>query len=152
MKPTLSKPRLVMRTMPVKKMRIEIFDEEGNRYTISFEGKVTKQKALRLLDIMELLGGVPENMEAEQQIFSSKFSKIKFAVEKNFPYSWFSSKELLLVYEQEFNKPISLSTVSTYLARLTDRGFLMKTGAVHDRKYRMIAGLAQKALKGIRDK
>lgn len=138
--------------MPVKKMRIEIFDEEGNRYTISFEGKVTKQKALRLLDIMELLGGVPENMEAEQQIFSSKFSKIKFAVEKNFPYSWFSSKELLLVYEQEFNKPISLSTVSTYLARLTDRGFLMKTGAVHDRKYRMIAGLAQKALKGIRDK
>jgi len=138
--------------MPVKKMRIEIFDEEGNRYTISFEGKVTKQKALRLLDIMELLGGVHENMEAEQQIFSSKFSKIKFAVEKNFPYSWFSSKELLLVYEQEFNEPISLSTVSTYLARLTDRGFLMKTGAVHDRKYRMIAGLAQKALKDIGDK
>ena len=142
----------MMRTMPVKKMRIEIFDAEGNRYTISFEGKVTKQKALRLLDIMELLGGVHENMEAEQQIFSSKFSKIKFVIEKNFPYSWFSSKELLLVYEQEFNKPISLSTVSTYLARLTDRGFLMKTGAVHDRKYRMIAGLAQKALKDIRDK
>lgn len=152
MKPILSRPRLVMRTMPVKKMRIEIFDEEGNRYTISFEGKVTKQRALRLLDIMELLGGVHGNEEAKQPIFSSKFSRIRFVVEKNFPYSWFSSKEILLAYEQEFSKPISLSTVSTYLARLTDRGFLMKTGAAYDRKYRMIAGLAQNALKAIGDK
>lgn len=136
-----------MRTMPARKMRIEIFDEEGNRYTISFEGKVTKQKALRLLDIMELLGGVHGDKEDKPTIFSSKFSRVRFVVEKNFPYRWFSSKEILLAYEQEFSKPISLSTVSTYLARLTDRGFLLKTGAVHDRKYRMITGLAQNALK-----
>lgn len=138
--------------MPVKKMRIEIFDEEGNRYTISFEGKVTKQKALHLLDIMELLGGVHGNEEDKPPIFLSKFSRVKFVIEKNFPYSWFSSKEILLAYEEEFGKPISLSTVSTYLARLAERDFLIKTGSVCDRKYRMIAGLAQNALKAIRDR
>ena len=141
-----------MIAMPAKKMRIEILDEEGNRYTISFEGKVTKQKALRLLDIMELLGGVHGDEEAKQAVFSSKFNMIKFVVEKSFPYLWFSSTEILQAYEQEFSRLISLSTVSTYLARLTDRGVLMKMGPIRNRKYRMITGLTQNALGSIGDK
>ena len=45
--------------MPARKMRVELFDSEGNRYTIAFEGQVTRDKALRLLDLVELLGGMP---------------------------------------------------------------------------------------------
>ncbi|MQY62308.1 hypothetical protein GH146_03345 [archaeon] len=42
--------------MPTKKIRVEIFNN-GDRYTITFEGQVTRDKALRLLDLVELLGG-----------------------------------------------------------------------------------------------
>ena len=43
--------------MPARKMRVELFDNEGNRYTVAFEGQITRDKALRLLDLVELLGG-----------------------------------------------------------------------------------------------
>ena len=45
--------------MPARKIRVELFDSDGNRYTIAFEGQVTRDKALRLLDLVELLGGAP---------------------------------------------------------------------------------------------
>ncbi len=45
--------------LPAKKMRVELFDSEGNRYTVAFEGQITRDKALRLLDLVELLGGMP---------------------------------------------------------------------------------------------
>lgn len=139
--------------MPAKKIRVEVFDESGNRYTISFEGRVTREKALRLLDIVELLGGVHDDQELEQELGSaSKFDKTKSVIKKYFSFTWASSKDILAVYEQEFNEPISLSTVSTYLARMTDRGFLVRRGPAHNRKYRMIAKMAKNNLKIVEDK
>ena len=139
--------------MPAKKMRVDVFDENGNRYTVTFEGKVTREKALRLFDIVELLGGV--HGKNEQKYEMTKFSKIdktKLVVEKDFPFRWFSSKEILAIYEKKYNEPISLSTISTYLARLTDRGFLIKKGSSYNRNYRMIAKLASHALEATDDK
>jgi hypothetical protein len=54
-------------------MRVEVFDGSGNRYTVTFEGYVTREKAIRLLDIVELLGGIPEeeNPELLRSIFPS---------------------------------------------------------------------------------
>ena len=37
--------------MPTKKMRVEIFND-GDRYTITFVGQVTREKALRLLELV----------------------------------------------------------------------------------------------------
>ncbi|MFQ6067927.1 MAG: hypothetical protein ACE5KD_00120 [Candidatus Bathyarchaeia archaeon] len=134
--------------MPARKMRVEVFDENGNRYTITFEGKVTRKKALCLLDIVELLGGVNDTQELKYEMSNiSKFDKTKLVVKKHFPFMWFSSKEVLYMYEQELNEPISLSTISTYLARMVDRGFLIRKGPVYDRKYRMMTELTQKAMK-----
>jgi hypothetical protein len=45
--------------MSSRKMRVESYDESGNRYTITFEGSVTREKALRIFDIVELLSGMP---------------------------------------------------------------------------------------------
>ena len=129
-------------------MRVEVFDEDGNRYTIAFEGKVTRKKALCLLDIVELLGGVHDKNKLQSNITkTSKFDRTKAIVEKHFSFTWFSSKDVLLMYEKEFNEPISLSTVSTYLARMADRSFLTREGPAHNRKYRMMTELTQNTLK-----
>ncbi len=134
--------------MPAKKMRVEVFDEEGNRYDITLEGKVTKEKALCLLDIVELLGSVHDAESLPQRKSNtSKFDKIRSIIENRLPLKWFSSKDIYLAYEHEFKEPIPLSTVSTYLARMVDRGFLMRKGAVHNLKYRMATDLAQKRLR-----
>lgn len=135
--------------MPARKMRIELFDSEGNRYTIAFEGQITRDKAVRLLDLVELLGGMPEettvsnaaNPGAENNL--SRFDKMRFITQKNFPLIWFSSKDIQVVYEQELKEPISLSTVSTYLARMSNRGFLLRTGGPNNMKYKIAPSVPQ---------
>jgi len=134
--------------MPVRKMRVEVFDGSGNRYTVTFEGKVTREEALRLLDLIELLGGMPGvNPEwAGAASESSKFEKVHLIVQKHFPIAWFTSKDAQSMYEQEFKEPIPLSTVSTYLSRMADRGLLKKGGISNRRHYKALTGASQSAL------
>jgi len=129
--------------LPAKKMRIEIFDD-GDRYTVTFEGHVTRDKALRLLDLVELLGGIPvtETSSVAHQSELPKIEKVRLAAEKNFPLKWFSSKDLQSAYENQFNEPISLSTVSTYLSRLTDRGFFIRREDTSQHQYRIVSAVA----------
>lgn len=136
--------------MPARKMRVEIFDSEGNKYSISFEGNVTRDKALRILDIVELLGGLPigENNNFNVQTFeSSKYNKVLSVIQKHFPVSWFSSRDIQNAYENEFKEPISLSTVATYLSRMVNKGLLVKTGNLNRIRYRAAPKLQNVLLK-----
>jgi hypothetical protein len=136
--------------MPTRKMRIELFDSEGNKYTIAFEGQITREKALRLLDLVELLGGMPSGGADPGITLSNEFSKydkVRMIIQKRFPIVWVSSKEVQSAYEQEFREPISLSTVATYLARLTNKGLLVKMGSSNRLKYRMTTSLSPATIK-----
>jgi hypothetical protein len=126
--------------MPAKRMRVEVFDGDGNRYTVTFDGQVTREKALRLLDIVELLGGMPGVNSPESVTASDlpKQEKMRLIVEKHFPLVWFSAKDVQNVYEQEMKEPVALSMVSTYLTRLADRGVLSKVGAAYGKRYRLV--------------
>ena len=139
--------------MPARKMKVDVFDTGGNRYSITFEGQVTRDKALRLLEIVELLGGMPGGNPAESKPVSEmgKQDKVRLLVERNFPLVWFSSKEAQTLYESELKEPISLSTVSTYLSRLADRGFLLKTSTSNRKRYRMTTQIAQNPLSLAKD-
>ena len=125
--------------MPARKMRVEVYDMAGNRYTITFEGRVTRDKALLLFDLIELLGGMPRSGPewAQHNPELSKFDKVRLIAEKHFPVMWFSSKDLQHTYEQEFKEPIRLSTVSTYLSRMVGRGILVVDGTSKARRYRI---------------
>ena len=133
--------------MPTKKVRVEVFNN-GDRYTITFEGQVTRDKTLRLLDLVELLGGAPTANHASERPASEmpKIEKVRLAAEKNFPVGWFSSKDLQAAYEKQFNEPIRLSTASTYLSRLTDRGFFIRSGASNQRRYRIMTAISKHQL------
>jgi len=139
--------------MPARKMRVELFDNEGNRYTIAFEGQITRDKAIRLLDLVELLGGMPgetnnnqsSNLATRNNL--SRFDKAKLIIQKRFPLIWFSSKEIQSIYEQELKEPISLSTISTYLSRMTKRGILIRSGQSHNLKYKMVSIHSKNILK-----
>ena len=139
--------------MPARKIRVELFDNDGNRYTIAFEGQVTRDKALRLLDLVELLGGAPSEgptmgigTSLPNRILS-RFEKVQLVVQKSFPLIWFSSKEIQSIYEQELKEPISLSTVSTYLSRMAGKGMLLRTGGPNNLKYKTASNIAQAAIK-----
>ena len=62
---------------------------------------------------------------------------MRSVIQKSFPLVWFSSKDIQAVYEQDFKEPISLSTVSTYLARMANKGYLMRAGGANNLKYKI---------------
>ena len=137
-------------------MRVELFDSEGNRYTVTFEGQITRDKALRLLDLVELLGGMPTDA-TNQGVGSvsggaraSRFEKVRSVIQKSFPLIWFSSRNVQSVYEQELKEPISLSTVSTYLARMTNRGLLQRAGESNKLKYKAVVLLPHATVKYVK--
>lgn len=127
--------------MPARKLRLEIFDSQGNRYTITCEGDVDREKVLHLLDLAELVGGVKEesNDWRRTSLVNTKFEMIRALVEQRFAFGWFSSQDVKKVCEQELSETLSLSTISTYLLRLADRGFLLRKGSSNQRRYKILA-------------
>jgi hypothetical protein len=142
--------------MPAPKIRVELFDNDGNRYTITFEGQVTRDKALHLLDLVELLGGAPGENPSVNQGTSvpnhvlSRFEKVQLVIQKSFPLIWFSSRDIQSVYEQELKEPVSLSTVSTYLSRMATKGLLLRTGGQNNLKYKTAPSIPQTIKQRIR--
>ena len=137
--------------MPAKRVRVDVFDGSGNRYTVTFEGQVTREKAVRLLDIVELLGGMPNMDSSFEGPGTSKFDRVQLIIEKHFPMVWFSSKDVQSVFESELKEHVSLSTVSTYVARLVDRGLLAKSGTFNRWRYRITTGISQVALNSYKE-
>jgi hypothetical protein len=127
--------------MPARKLRLEVFDSQGNRYTITCEGSVNKENVLRLLDLVELVGGAEDKNDKWRRtsLTNTKFEKIRTIVEQHFSLEWFSSQDAKRACSQALREHLSLSTVSTYLARLADRGFLMRKGSSNQRRYKVLA-------------
>ena len=94
-------------------------DADGARFDIKIEGNVTREKVLKIFEMMDLM-----NIEEEQEPtnMESVGSKIWHIVDKFFPMGKFTSTNILEKYEDELNEPIKLSVISTYLARFSSKG------------------------------
>ena len=105
--------------MAKKRIRIDMEDADGARYDIKLEGNVTRDKVLKIFEMMDLM-----NIEEEEQPvkMDSIGSKIWHIVDKFFPMGKFTSTNILEKYEDEFNEPVKLSVISTYLSRFTSKG------------------------------
>lgn len=113
--------------MAKKRIRIDMEDSDGARYDIKLEGNVTREKVLKIFEMMDLM-----NIEEEQEVINieSIGSKIWHIVDKFFPMGNFTSTNILEKFEDEFNEPVKLSIISTYLSRFSSKGRInrMRTG------------------------
>ena len=126
--------------MNQKRIRINLEDQEGAKYKFDIEGNVTKDKVLNLFELMDLM-----NIEEEQNTpdLDSIGGKIWNIIENSFPTGRFTSSTVLEEYEDEYNKPIKLSVVSTYLARFASRNKIQRTRVGREWSYQIIR-IAQK--------
>jgi len=106
--------------MTKKRIRIDMEDSDGARYDIKLEGNVTREKVLKIFEMMDLMNIEEEQSEATNM--DSIGSKIWYIVDKFFPMGKFTSSNILEKYEDEFNQPIKLSIISTYLSRFSSKG------------------------------
>jgi len=131
-----------------KRFKIELEDAEGSKYNLSLEGNVSKEKIMKIVEFMDLIN-IESNSESngnnENEIYSrsnraipaSVGDKIWSIVESKFPYGGFTSTDILELYEDQYNEPIKLSIISTYLSRYAERGRLIRTRQGKEWVYKM---------------
>ena len=105
--------------MARKRIRIDLEDSEGAKYNFSLEGNVTREKMLKIFELMDLMN-IEEQDEAAQ--LDSVGAKIWNIVDKHYPIGKFTSSMVLEKYEDEYGEPVKLSVISTYLSRFATRG------------------------------
>ena len=104
--------------MAGKRIRIGVEDKDGAKYDFKIEGNVTRDKVLKIFELMDLIN-IEESKDAVKP--DSVGGKIWHVVDKYYPTGRFSSSEILERYEDEYNEPIKLSVISTYLSRFTSK-------------------------------
>src|SRR5713226_1085520 len=108
--------------MARKRIRIDLEDAEGAKYNFSLEGNVTRDKMLKIFELMDLM-----NIEAEEPTqLDSVGSKIWNVVDKYYPIGKFTSSMILERFEDEYEEPVKLSVISTYLSRFASKGRVVR--------------------------
>lgn len=113
-----------------KRFKIELEDAEGSKYNLSLEGNVSKEKIMKIVQFMDLIN-LESNGNDDHETFNNKIptsvgDRIWSLVDGKFPYGGFTSTDILELYEDQYNEPIKLSIISTYLSRYSERGRLMR--------------------------
>jgi len=123
--------------LPAHRVKIEFYDKEGIRHTMAIEGHVTKEKVGKVLDYIELMGGVEGTLPTRliQRPTHNRFERMLTIVLSHFPGKPFTSKEVQQTYKSVHDEDVPLSTISTYLSRLVERGVLSRAGSSFEWKY-----------------
>ncbi|MEM0364787.1 MAG: hypothetical protein QW450_01420 [Candidatus Nitrosocaldus sp.] len=125
--------------MARKKVKIELEDSEGSKYSIVVEGNLTREKVLKVFEMMNLLDDSNnKKYDTESKEPNSPGERIMHLIEEEFPYGEFTSSQLLEAYEDRYNEPIKLSMISTYLARFTNKGILARSKSGREWRYRRV--------------
>ena len=114
--------------MVQRRIKIQFNDNEGGKYSISIDGNTSKDKILKIINLLDITEEDKAKNETTLTTYSKETSigKIYSLIENKFSLGYFTSNNLLEAYEDEFNIPIKLSTISTYLSRLEQKQLLSR--------------------------
>jgi len=126
--------------MVKKRIRIDMEDADGAKYDIKLEGNVTREKVLKIFEMMDLMN-IEQSPETPN--LNSIGGKIWNIIDKHFPVGKFTSNEILEKYEDEYEEPIKLSVISTYLSRFSSKGKIERSKKGREWAYQTIK-LSQK--------
>ena len=86
------------------------------------------------------MNGSGDNIEDTQETptLDTIGAKIWHIIDKFFPMGKFTSTNILEKFEDEYNEPIKLSIVSTYLSRLSLKGKMERTRTGREWTYQVI--------------
>lgn len=108
-----------------KRIKIELEDEEGTKFTLALEGTVSRDKLMKAMDMLEVMD-VPIEHSHRAPDQGTFFGKVQTLLETTFAAGDFSSSDVAREFEDKYTQPVKLSTISTYLARLADKQYVKR--------------------------
>ena len=110
--------------MKPRRFKLEFYDNEGVRHAITVDGQITREKVGKLLDLVEVMAGTPRATSSALGMSPHKFDRLASTIISDLKNRSFTASDAKKAFETSFAEKIPISTVSTYLSRLTDRGLL----------------------------
>jgi len=111
-----------------KRMKLEFFDRSGVKHSLVIEGDFTMDKVNRLLEYAEIVAGSNQHPTVPQGV-ESKMNRMLDVINTQLVDRSFDSRQIWQSYRETWGDDFTLGAVSTYLARLADRGTLERTGS-----------------------
>lgn len=108
-----------------RRVKIELEDEDGTKYTLALEGKVSRDKLMKAVDMLEIMD-VPLERYQRPPDEGTFFGKVIILLETTFSSGDFSSSDVAREFEEKYNLPVKLSTISTYLSRLAEKQYIRR--------------------------
>lgn len=109
--------------MPNTKVKIQFDDGEGGHYSISLNGKVTREKVEKIINIYSLFEE-KVSLEQNNENADTLYNRILNIINNKFKNRQFTSYDIQEAYEDSYNEPIKLAVISTYLSRFNIHGHL----------------------------
>jgi hypothetical protein len=101
-----------------KKIKIELEDENGERYNLTLQGSLSKEKIMNVIEFVQLFDKNSIDSSFERRESDTKLgSKLWNLIIENFKYHTFTSSDILRIYQDLYNQSIQLSVISIYLSR-----------------------------------
>ncbi len=105
-----------------RKIKIELEDENGEKYNLTLQGTLTREKLMNVIEFVHLID--KNSIEGsfgggfERRINDTKLgSKLWNLIIENFRYHTFTSSDILRIYQELYYESIQLSVISIYLSR-----------------------------------
>jgi hypothetical protein len=108
-----------------KRVKIELEDDEGTKYTLALEGSVSRDKLMKAMDMLEVMD-IPLEHSHRTPDEGTFFGKVQTLLETTFAAGDFSSSDVAREFEEKYGQPVKLSTISTYLARLVNKQYIKR--------------------------
>lgn len=109
-----------------RRIKIELQDDEGVKYTVALEGAVSRDKVMKAMDMLEVMDIPIEAGHGRKPDEGTFFGKVMTLIESTFSAGDFSSSDVAREFEERYGQPVHLSTISTYLSRLVDKDYLRR--------------------------
>lgn len=122
----------------MKKMKIEFCDGNGEQVTVAVSGQFSKERLLQII-------GLFDNNQYQQSsipVTKTSMDKITDLIKTKLNNSWFTSKDISLIYTEQHRENIKSSTISTYLTRLYNNGYIERKGNRSCWQYKLIINFA----------
>ncbi len=110
--------------MHPRKLKVEFYDPDGVKHSITVDGPVSRDKVSRILDLVEVMSGPPRANPTALGLSTKKLDRLASGILSHLRDKKFTSSDAKKMFERTFGEKIPISTVSTYLSRLVDRGLL----------------------------
>ena len=114
-----------------RKIRIQLEDNDGDKYNLSLEGALSKEKMFKILTLIDSLDNNISDANVDSQSDNNTNSdtlgtKLWNIIENEIKDINFTSNDILKTYNQIYRESTQLSIVSTYLTRFFTKNKLTR--------------------------